>query len=361
MHLRDAHAAVVERNSTALAKQLGISQAAADLYVGSDVIDLHIDSFIWHRAFGYDLTRRHGKGILAGCVYSQVDFPRILEAAITGATWVITTNPFRESADRAQTLLDNLRTLRGLFASVAEHFELVRNAQEYHAARARGRHAAFVGIQGGNALDAHQHPIDLIDEGVILRITLVHLLPSDIGMTSTPMYILSDRGLSRSGPDYVEALNKRRIFVDLAHISKRGFWEAVRVHDRSLPILVSHTALDAVHRHWRNLDDDQLRAIADSGGTVGVLYHAPFLGDPLFSGRASSVVRHLEHIARTVGAQFASLGSDWDGAICPPVDLRSCLELPRLVQIMLERRWREDDIRWVLGQSFLRALTLLRG
>jgi len=104
-----------------------------------------------------------------------------------------------------------------------------------------------------------------------------------------------------------------------------------------------------------------VRAIAKSGGVVGVMYQSSFLGDPIFSGRAESIVRHLEHIANVAGEEVPALGSDWDGAIVPPRDLRTCLELPRLVQIMLDRGWREEQVMRVLSQNFLRALTRLRG
>src|SRR5687768_6617404 len=96
------------KDPEAWAKSLGISRAAIDLYLASDVIDLHIDSFIWTRVFGYDLTKRHDDGLLRASFYSQVDFPRILEAQITGATWIITTNPARVGLERQSTFVENL-------------------------------------------------------------------------------------------------------------------------------------------------------------------------------------------------------------------------------------------------------------
>ena len=68
----------------AWARELDISQEAIELYLASDVIDLHIDTFIWHRIFGYHLRKRHGKGLFNARFYSQIDFPRILEAQMTG-------------------------------------------------------------------------------------------------------------------------------------------------------------------------------------------------------------------------------------------------------------------------------------
>ena len=116
-----------------------------------------------------------------------------------------------------------------------------------------------------------------------------------------------------------------------------------------------------MHPHWRNVDDDQLRAIAETGGTVGVMYQSSFLGDAWWGGRSDAVVRHLEHIVDTIGEDHASLGSDWDGAIVPPRDLRSPLELPRLVEKMLLRGFGPERITKILGGNFLRVVGALRG
>jgi membrane dipeptidase len=126
-------------------------------------------------------------------------------------------------------------------------------------------------------------------------------------------------------------------------------------------LLVSHTGLCGVYPHWRNLDDAQLRAVAATGGTVGVIFHSGFLGPAPLGRSAAAIVRHLEHIVRTVGEDHASLGSDWDGAIVTPRDLPTCLELPRLTQLMLNRGWSTDRVRKILGGNFLRAVDMLRG
>ena len=345
----------------AWAKELGISREAVELYLDSEVVDLHVDSFIWKRVFGYNLERRHGRGLLGGRVYSQVDFPRILEAGLSGAIWVITTNPLRSSAGRARTFVKNIQRLRAIFDAVPEQFTLATNVAGYRQARSQGKHAVFVGIQGGNALDRDLDALDLIPDNLVLRITLVHLTSSKIGCTSSPLRSRNDTGLTDFGRDYVRRLDEKKIFVDLAHISKRGFWDAVSVHDPAHPLIVTHTGVSGVFEHWRNLDDDQLRAIADTGGTIGVMYQASFLGAGREGDSTEAVVRHLAHIVDTVGEDHASLGSDFDGAITPPRELRSCLELPKLVQRMLDRGWQPDRVRKVLALNALRAIELLRG
>ena len=349
------------RDPAAWARELGISREAVEVYVNSDVLDLHLDSFIWTRALGYDLRKRHGGGLGEWRVYSQVDFPRVREAAMTGATWVITTNPLRGAASRPRVLLQNLRRLQAIFESVPDDFRVVRNAAEYRVAVDEGLHAAFLGIQGGNALDRDAAALDLIPDDLVLRITLVHLYTSRIGVTSAPTGTRQGEGLSDFGREFVQRLDEKRILVDLAHINRPGFSDAVEVHDGSLPLLVTHTGVAGVTPHWRNVDDEQLRAVADTGGTVGVMYQSSFLGEPTWGGRAEAVVRHLAHIVETVGEDFASLGSDWDGAILPPRDLKSPLELPRLVELMLQRDWSPERIQKILGGNFLRVVAAVRG
>ena len=342
------------------AKTLGISRAAVDLYLASDVIDLHIDSFIWTRVFGYDLTKRHGPGALGARFYSQADIPRLREARVTGGIWVITTNPLRDAESRRRTFEKNLARLTAVLGSVPDEVAIVKDAAEYTAAVSQGKHAAFLGIQGGNALDA-DGALDDLDPRIV-RITLVHLSTSSIGVTSAPVHMSAGGhfGLTTRGLDYVKQLNQKRTFVDLAHIARRGFFDAVRVHDPSQPLIVTHTGVSGVHRHWRNLDDEQLRAVADTGGVVGVMYQASFLGPSMWRGRATAIAAHLDHIVKTVGEDHAALGSDWDGAIVPPLDMPTCLELPKLVEHLLRRGMRDETIQKILGRNFLRALRQLR-
>jgi membrane dipeptidase len=212
-------------------------------------------------------------------------------------------------------------------------------------------------VQGGNALDG-DGALDAAAPDLI-RVTLVHLSTSSLGATSRPPH-RGDGRLTALGVEFVHRLDAHRVFVDLAHIHRNGFFDAVAAHDRSLPLMVSHTGVTGVTPHWRNIDDDQLRAVADTGGVVGVMYAASFLGDPWLGGSAESIVAHLAHIIDVVGDDHAALGSDWDGAIVTPRDLPTCLELPRLVQRMLDRSWSAARIHKLLGGNFLRALGALR-
>lgn len=342
------------------ARSLGVSREAIELYASSEIVDLHVDSFIWSRVFGYDLMQRHGRGLLGARGYSQVDLPRLEQARIGGALWSITTNPLRSAAGRARAFAANLASIKAWVSAAPERWTLVRDAGEHAAARARNAHAVFLSVQGGNALDAVDESV--LRDRALTAVTLVHLSKSTLGTTSSPLRNARATGLTKRGHELIERLNAHRTFVDLAHISPRGFADAVAAHDKTQPLMVSHTGLSGVHPLWRNIDDAQLKQVADTGGVVGVIFHSNYLGDPYWgAGRVDRIAAHLAHIVQVVGADHAALGSDWDGAIVTPRDMPTCSELPRLVQALLERKVAHEAIQKLLGASFLRALRMLRG
>lgn len=343
-----------------LQKRLGISQEAAALFYESDVIDLHIESYSFYRSFGYHPYKRHNRGLNRALLVGQVDLPRLLETGINGATWVITANPLRPAADRAASFAHHVTELTHLLTEADGRAEVVRNVTEYRKAVRAGKHACFLGVQGANALPPDPEFLDQYRDD-LLRVTLLHLTNTAWGTTSAPQVFRRDTGLSDLGFAFVEKLNELRIGVDLAHIAERGFWDAVRIADRSAPLLVTHTGVKGAHDHWRNLDDKQLKAVAESGGTVGIMYHSAYLGDGLFSGRLASVVRHIRHALGVIGPDHVSLGSDWDGAICTPRDMPTCAELPLLVEALLQSGVDPSTVQKILGGNFLRVLAALKG
>ena len=288
------------RDLTAWANRLAISKEAVEIYAASDVIDLHLDTFIWTRIFGYDLGKKHGAGLFGRHFYSHCDFPRAMEAGLTGGVWLITTNPFLPAKVRRDLFFKNLRRFEGEFARYPDVFRIVRTAAQYRAARAAGLHGVFIGVQGGNCLDHDLTDFDLLDPQHVLRITLVHLSNSSLGTTSSPAARLGGNdGLTNKGREYIEVLNAKKIFVDLAHISRRGFFDAVAVHDKTQPLMVTHTGIAGVYEHWRNITDEQLRAVADTGGCVGVMFQSGFLAKR--NATVDTVVDHLERIVNIAG------------------------------------------------------------
>jgi membrane dipeptidase len=107
-----------------------------------------------------------------------------------------------------------------------------------------------------------------------------------------------------------------------------------------------------VHEHWRNIDDEQLRAVADNGGCVGVIFAKRFLG----GAGIESVVDHILHIIDVAGEDVPALGSDFDGFVVPPRGLEDIAAMPNLTAALSARGVGRDTLKKILGENALRVL-----
>lgn len=346
----------------AVAEVPGVSDEALALCRSIEVIDLHLDTFIPVRLWGYDIFRAH-RPPFGGHFFGHLDLPRIKDGGLDGGMWSITTNPFRTAKGRLRTFQRNLKRFRALVDGSEGRLAFARTRAEYDAARTGGaEHVIMLAIQGGNALEAAPEGPAAVPDRLLTRVTLVHLTNAGFGASSAPVHVLRrDKGLSERGRRFVEQCNTERVFVDLAHIHRDAFWDAVEVHDQSQPLIVTHTGVNGVKPHWRNLDDDQLRAVAETGGVVGIMAQGSFLSRRGGPRDGAMLVEHMEHVIDVAGEDAVALGTDYDGAISPPRDIRSGeVAYPRLVQHMLDRGWSEDRVAKAMGQNFLRCFGDLR-
>lgn len=118
-------------------------------------------------------------------------------------------------------------------------------------------------------------------------------------------------GLKRAGFEAVAYMQELGMIVDVSHLSDQGFFDVINMAGK--PVAASHSCARSLCAHPRNLTDEQLRAIGENGGVVGVNFHAPFLKENGVSGSVEEVMRHLEHIINCAGSAAAALGSDYDG------------------------------------------------
>jgi membrane dipeptidase len=340
-------------------KNKGFTQEALTLCHSSDLIDLHIDTLIPARLWGYSPLKRNKPWIFGRHFFGHLDLPRMQEGGVRGAMWSITTNPLRSPKSRWHTLLRNIEGVKTLIQKSQGQLMFVRSVAEYHEAKERGAQACILSIQGGNAIEAAS-PAQLPDQ-LITRITLIHLTHSCFGTSSTPTHwFRRNKGLTPKGKDLVAQLNEARIFVDLAHIHPKGFWDALDAHDPDLPPIDTHTGVCGIRKHWRNLDDRQIKAIADRGGVVGIIFAANFLKRRRGPKNADMIVEHIEHTINIAGEDSVALGSDFDGLISPPLEVSTGSDYPILVQKMLDKGWTHTRIKKILGENFLRCWSRLR-
>jgi membrane dipeptidase len=162
-------------------------------------------------------------------------------------------------------------------------------------------------------------------------------------------------GLTGFGREAVPELNRMGIVVDLAHARDAAFYEALAL--TKAPVEFSHGAVFALSPHWRNLTDDQLRALAGNGGVIGIASYPNFIDQDPEKQTIRRFVDHIEYVCELVGDDHVGFGSDYDGmgretqAIIP-----SYAETPQLTQLMLDRGFSEETILKFWGGNFLRVM-----
>ncbi len=107
-----------------------------------------------------------------------------------------------------------------------------------------------------------------------------------------------------------------------------------------------------MHPHWRNIDDDQIRAVADSGGCIGIIFARKFLG----GAGLDALCNHILHVINIAGEEVPALGSDFDGFVIPPQGLEDVSMLPRLTHALSKRGLSNATLRKMLGENALRVL-----
>ena len=127
----------------------------------------------------------------------------------------------------------------------------------------------------------------------------------------------SDKGLTDQGKAYVRAAKESGILIDVSHLSEHAFWDLADVTEA--PILASHSNCCSIWDHSRNLTDDQLHLIAQTGGVVGLNLYVPFLGQ---SADFDTLLSHLEHMLHECGESHVCLGGDLDGCDVLPEGFR---------------------------------------
>lgn len=326
--------------------------------------DLHIDTLIPPRLWGYDPRQAHTPGLLGGRFFGHLDLPRLLANGVAAAQWSITTNPFRSARGRWHTWRANRQLFDDWVVGCGQAVQVVRTPVDLAAAKTAGRHGILCAVQGANAWQAALSADPTLDsvlaDGTVMRATVVHLTDSALGATSSPLSLRRDKRLTALGAQVVGALNRHRAFVDLAHAHPQTFWDALACSDRDQPPIATHTGVSGVRAHWRNLDDRQIVAIADRGGVVGIVAASLYLRP---SGRPDHVDLIVDHLAHTIavgGEACAAIGTDLDGAIVPPPGMRDGFGHLRVLAAMVRRGWSHARIERVCWTNFAQCFDRLR-
>ena len=183
----------------------------------------------------------------------------------------------------------------------------------------------FHGIEGAHALESDVRRVREVAARGVVFIGPVHLTNNAFGGSSSG----SDRGLTALGRSLVTEMNRAGVLLDLAHASGKTFDESLALTE--IPPLVSHSGMRAVHDTWRNLGDDQIRAVASRGGVIGVMLAPPALRDASLEERFGTSSMSWPSAAKTpwpsARTSTAMLRHRSAPTVCPPSPSSCCAEV----------------------------------
>ncbi|MBI5359431.1 MAG: membrane dipeptidase [Planctomycetes bacterium] len=320
-----------------------------ELHKNSIVIDCHADSLA--RCFGEnpaDLSVKAEKG--------HWDVPRAVEGGVTCQVLAMCTCSRYDVQSPVRHVMEMADAGISLIEKNSDRLLLVRTAGDITRAKKENKTAVLMSIENGLALEGSAR---------ILR-NFYRLGVRAMGLTWNYRNEIADgtneellkAGLTKFGMETVSEMNRLGMLIDVSHLNPAGFWDVL---EKSLkPVIASHSNAHAACGHPRNLYDDQIKALAQKGGVMGINFYSEFLRK---EGSASieDVFRHIDYITALAGPDCVGLGSDFDGISRPPEGLEDVSKLPKITERLIKAGYKDEDIKKILGMNFFRVFKTVIG
>jgi membrane dipeptidase len=368
------------------ADALSVQRAAISIDMHADTVQFVVDE-------GADLNER--------LTTTHLDAVRMKEGSLDAQFFSIWVEPehYGLKGEGAVARADEqVAAIRSLAQRRPETWTLATSAADIRRAKEEGKLSALLGLEGGYAIDEKLENVERF-----YRLGVRYMTPTWTASTSwagsSGDAAGQTRGLNEFGREVIREMNRLGMMVDVSHVSDETFRDIVQTSTK--PVIATHSNARALAPVPRNLTDEQIRALAQTGGVVCVVFYPAFV-EPGWrelkervdaeiaqlvreagrraEGRGSAkriardrvrereyskrlpkvpiarLVDHIDHIVRLVGVEHVGLGSDFDGIQATPRDLSSVADLPNLTAELLRRGYSQSDVAKILGGNILRVM-----
>lgn len=304
--------------------------------------------------------------------------------------------PPKQFSNSKNYVLEQINLLNKLQSEYRNDFEIAYNYADIKRILQEGKIVAMMGIEGGTAIEDNLDNINLFYEKGVRYIGLTWNNTNKIGVSAKDEADGKKGGLTKFGKEVVQRMNEVGMLIDVSHLGEQSFWDVTEI--TKAPIIASHSNCYSLCQHYRNLTDEQIKAIAKTNGIIMVnfldwfivtnasknsknaneiyktelnkIYNnyysdrekyyqelSEFLSKVTPKNEVSidNLIDHIDHIKELVGIDYIGIGTDFDGGINPPFDLYDATCFPILTKKLAERGYTEIEIRKILGINFLRV------
>ena len=213
-----------------------------------------------------------------------------------------------------------------------------------------GKRAIMLGIENGYAIGKDICNVEAFRKRGVVYMTLCHNGDNDICDSARGNH--EHGGVSEFGKQVIEEMNRVGMMVDLSHAGEESFYDALQIS--KTPIVCSHSSARALCDHPRNLTDEQMRALAKTGGVAQVTLYHGFLKKQT-DATILDAIDHLNHMVNIMGIEHVGIGTDFDG----DGGIRGCASASELINFtrrLLRERYTEEQIQMIWGGNFLRVM-----
>lgn len=320
------------------------------LHHDSIVFDGHCDTLLDILSGKRKLAERSSKG--------HIDLPRLREGGVTAQVFAIFIEDQYLPAGAVKQALRVLDALHGALVAHPDQMLLATQAEHIRMAKRQGKVAAVVGLEGAEALEGDLGVLRMFHH---LGVRLLTVTWSRRNQAADGGYeARTGGGLTNFGLQLVQECNRLGILLDISHLAPAGVRDVLEASSQA--VVASHSNARARCSHWRNLSDDQLVAVAQKGGVVGVTFVPAFVSDDRKDASLDKLLDHVDHIVHVAGIDHVGLGSDFDGFNPPPPrGLEDVTKVPGITEGLLKRGYSQADVRKILGENWLRVFQQVVG
>jgi len=317
------------------------------------IADIHTHGLLGIGYLGLDLGRG-GPGLSRRNplrnILDLVDLPRAREGGVKALVFVsyVLPSPLKRYDEKTKRMV---AAFRRFLARHEGRIEQAFAADDVARINAGGKIAAILAVEGGHALGGRLAMLEWLREAGAVYLTLTHFVNNDLSASAT--HPGRDYGLTPRGREALREMERLGILADLSHSSRRAKRDAFRL--ARAPLICSHTGL---RRFWgaaRATGDDEVRAVAATGGLVGLLLSPVFLAGRTRAG-VEAIVANVDHICSLVGADHVCIGSDFDSGLPPPDGMRDLRDYPEITVALVRRGYDEETIAKIWSGNFFRVL-----
>jgi membrane dipeptidase len=327
--------------------------------------------------------------------FTQTGLPRLLEGGVdvqVFAVWI----PKNEYPRAMSFVKEQVNRIKNFEINSPDKFEIAKTYDDI--LRITGNHklCGLMGIEDGIEIESLEDIESLYSLG-IRYIGLLWNNNNKIGSSAKEESKGKKGGLTNFGKKVIEKMNEIGMIIDVSHMGEQSFWDVISL--TKYPIIASHSNCYSLNPHYRNLKDEQIKAIAKIGGVIMVNFYDEFISPNAEAKRSQNfyemyrkqldsiyllyendlikfneerykfilehpinygtsidkLIDHIDYIKNLVGVDYIGLGSDFDGGITPPNELYDGTCYPIIAKKLSERGYSKDEIRKILGENFLRV------